>query len=459
MLSYYFKIERLLKGRGRVQRCIIISPAINPGEGLPIPINKKLGSPASPSALKKPYYGWIIVIAALVVGAALLGTRHSFGVFFNSMESEFGLSRATTSAIFSAYMVFSGVFSVLGGWILDKKGPKFTVALMGVFTGLSLLLSSQAHSIWQLYLTYSLVLAAGTGETFSIIGAFVSRWFQKKRGLALGVANMGGGLGGVILAPLATYLIINFNWRGAYIILGLATGGIVVGLSFLLKRDPREIGLLPDGVKPEESNVAARPHHNHPSAGYTTGEALRSRPFWFLLFIWLFLSAAVYLIMNHIVPHALDVGISSLAASTILSVISGFYLVGGIVSGIFSDRIGRRVLALAGASVGAGAFLWLMWMPSNLWLFYTFAALFGCSWGSIATASSALAGDYFGMRSIGTILGWVVIGWFIGGAAGPPAGGFIYDVDHRYFWAFLMGALSMLLVVLLMALLPRPESK
>jgi MFS family permease len=398
-----------------------------------------------------------MVIVALVIGAALLGTRHSFGVFFNSMETEFGLSRATTSAIFSAYMLFSGLFSILGGWILDKKGPQFTVVLLGIFTGLSMLLSSQVHSVWQLYLTYSLILAAGTGEAFSIIGAFVSRWFQKKRGLALGVANMGGGLGGVVLAPFATYLIMIFNWRGAYIILGLITGGVVVILAFLLKRNPGEIGLLPDGEKPEKAGAESPLLKSYPSSGYTPREALRSRPFWLLFFIWLFLSAAVYLIINHIVPHALDVGIPSMAAASILSVVSGFYLLGGIISGVISDRIGRRLLSLVGAVIGAGAFLWLMWMPNNLWLFYAFAALFGYSWGSISTASSALVGDIYGMRSIGTILGWIVLGWFIGGAAGPAIGGYIYDIDHRYFFAFLMGAIAMLLVVLLVLWLPGAE--
>jgi MFS family permease len=139
----------------------------------------------------KLFYGWVIVIAALIVSAILLGARQSYGVFFKSIGSDFGLSRAVTSGIFSTYMVFSAGFSVLGGWSLDKFGPKWTVALMGLSTALGLFLTSQMHSVWQLYLTYSFLMGMGTGETYTVVGSFVSRWFHKKRGLALGIVNSG----------------------------------------------------------------------------------------------------------------------------------------------------------------------------------------------------------------------------------------------------------------------------
>jgi MFS family permease len=155
----------------------------------------------------------------LIAGAVLLGTRQSYGVFFKSVQSDFNLSRAATSGIFSAYMGFSGVFSVLGGWALDRFGPKWTIVGMGFFTGVSLLLTSQVHSLWQLYFTYSLILAIGTGETYTVVSASVSRWFNKKRGLALGISQAGGGIGLLIAAPLSSYLIISFNWRTAYILL------------------------------------------------------------------------------------------------------------------------------------------------------------------------------------------------------------------------------------------------
>jgi len=406
----------------------------------------------------KLFYGWVIVIAALIVSAVLLGSRQSYGVFFKSIGNDFGLNRAVTSGIFSTYMVFSAAFSVLGGWALDKFGPKWTIAMMGFFTALSLFLTSQMHSVWQLYLTYSFVLGMGTGETYTVVGAFVSRWFQKKRGLALGIVNSGGGLGTLIIAPFATYLIVNFDWRTAYIVMGGIAVVVVIGFSMLLKGNPGDIGLLPDGVKPSSAKTEIQAQKEVKPGGLSVGQAIKSSQFWFLFIIWLFHGTAVYLISTHIVPHATDVGISAIAAATIISVFSGFNILGGIVVGALSDKIGRRTVAIICAFIGAGALFWLMWMPNNLWLFYVFAALFGIPFGGISTMVSALASDIFGIRSIGKIMGWLGIAWFAGAAIGPVIGGTIFDVYKSYFLAFLIGAICMLIVILFLAMLTKPKA-
>ncbi len=164
----------------------------------------------------KLFYGWVIVIVGVIVAAILIGSRQSYGVFFTSIENAFGLNRAETSGIFSAFMALSAIFSAIGGWALDKFGPKKTIAAMGFFTGIGLLVSSQVHSAWELYLTYSLLMAAGTGEAYTIVVGFVSRWFKKKRGLALGIATSGGGVGTFIYAPFASYLIISLRLEDSF---------------------------------------------------------------------------------------------------------------------------------------------------------------------------------------------------------------------------------------------------
>ena len=117
------------------------------------------------------FYGWVVVTATFIIGLAMFGTRNSFGVFFKSLESEFDLNRATTSGIFSAYMVLGAAFAVLGGWALDRYGARITILLMGLFTGASLLLTSQASAIWQLFASYSLLLALGTGAGYTMLMA------------------------------------------------------------------------------------------------------------------------------------------------------------------------------------------------------------------------------------------------------------------------------------------------
>ena len=196
----------------------------------------------------KLFYGWVIIAVCLVINALAFGTRYSFGVFFKSIEGEFNLSRAATSGIFSVYMLLASAFEVLGGWALDKFGPRIVVLLMGLFIGLSLLLTSQTNSPWQLFITYSLLLAIGTGPAYTVSMATTSRWFDKKRGVALGVAGAGIGLGTLVMAPLATYLIANFEWRVAYMVIGLIAGLFIIALSRLLRKVKANPGLLPKGM-------------------------------------------------------------------------------------------------------------------------------------------------------------------------------------------------------------------
>ncbi|MCK4962020.1 MAG: MFS transporter, partial [Anaerolineales bacterium] len=195
------------------------------------------------------FYGWVVVATFFIAGTAIWGIRFSFGVFFKSLESEFALSRATTSAIFSAQMVLGGIFTILGGWALDRFGPRIVILLMGICTGLSLLLAGQTSALWQIFLAYSLLMAMGTGAIFVVVMSTVSRWFERRRGLALGLASLGAGMGPLMVAPFATYLLSISDWRMAFTILGAIAWVVVIPLSRLLKRDPQEIGMLPDGAE------------------------------------------------------------------------------------------------------------------------------------------------------------------------------------------------------------------
>ena len=101
------------------------------------------------------FYGWVVVAAFLVIGTNLWGLRSSFGVFFKSIEGDFELNRTSTSAVFSMYMLLGSAFAILGGWVLDRYGPKSVIFFMGLFAGLALLTTSQANAAWQLFFSYS----------------------------------------------------------------------------------------------------------------------------------------------------------------------------------------------------------------------------------------------------------------------------------------------------------------
>ncbi len=406
----------------------------------------------SPSRLRdKLFYGWIVVVAFVIIGTISMGTRFSFGVFFKSIESEFDLTRTATSGVFSTYMALTIIFAILGGWALDKYGPRIIILLMGLFTGLSLLLTSQTNSSWQLFITYSLLLSIGTGAINIVILSTVSRWFDKKRGLALGIAASGIGLGQVIMAPFATYLISEFDWRIAYIVIGLIAWVIMIPLSRLLKKDPHEIGALPDGINSPSKNIKDERESIQPIV-FPLLQVLKTRSFWLFIIIRLFWASNSFLVLTHLVPYVTDIGFSAGKAATVLSLMGGMSIVGRVIMGRVSDNIGRKTIAIICSLFLAGAMVWLIW-SQDLWMLYLFASVYGFTYGGLAPPVTALVSDTFGLRNIGLITGVLYTGWGVGAAIGPAVGGLIFDIKNSYSIAFLMGAGAMLIVAFLVTLI------
>jgi MFS family permease len=407
---------------------------------------------------KRLFYGWVVVSVFLIMGTVLWGIRLSFGVFFKSIEAEFILSRAATSTIFSVYMALGGLFTILSGWGIDRYGPRIVMLIMGITTGLSLLLTSQMQSLWQLYLTYSTLLAMGTSATFVVTMSTVSRWFDRKRGLALGIASSGRGIGMVFMAPFATFIISNYGWRTAYMVIGILVWLCVIPLCKLLKKDPYEIGALPDGAShhsdesSQEEPELKKPAY--PADGNFILRAFRTRSYWLVAFIWLFFGASAFLVMTHVVPHVTDIGFSAGEAAAVLSVIGGTTIIGGVTMGMVSDRMGRKVAAVICTLLLGGAIFWLIWMR-DLALLYVFAVMCGFAYGGIAATITALIGDAFGMGKIGTVLGTLDVSFGLGAAIGPAVGGLIFDISGSYLTAFLLGAGAMLITTLLVFLVRR----
>jgi len=407
------------------------------------------------------FYGWVVVIACFIIATVIYGINYSFGVFLKPLESEFGLTRGAISGVFSVYMLFGCVFGILGGWALDRYGPRVVALFMGLFTGLSLLLTSQTNASWQLFITYGLLLPLGTGATYMVIMATTSRWFDKKRGLALGIASSGAGLGTLLMAPFATYLITTVGWRTAYVIVGLIAWLVMIPLSRLLKKDPAEIGALPDGMKSTSSETGIeeeRRESNTQLAGFSLLQASKTGSFWLLGAIWLLYAFCYLLVLTHIVPHATDIGIPAMEAAFILSLIGGSNIAGRLLMGRVSDSMGRRATAVICALLVSGAMIWLVW-SQDLWMLYLFGVMCGFLFGGFDPAVTALIGDIFGLRSIGVIMAILNVAFGIGAAIGPAVGGLVFDASESYSTAFLVGALAMLITALLIVLIRRESTK
>jgi len=411
-----------------------------------------------PSRLRdRLFYGWVMVIALFIIQATLSGVYSSFGLFFKSIESEFNLTRTATSAITSTSLMLGGIFAFLSGWALDKYSPRLVLSLMGLFTGLSLVLTSQTSSLWQLFITYSLLVAMGTGAIYVVPTSTITRWFDKKRGTALGIAGAGFGSGILIVVPFATYLIVTFDWRIAYMVIGAVAWLVVIPLSQLLKSSPYEIGALPDGRKALSQDTNIEEIRNQTDA-LTLWQILRTRSYWLCVSIWSCMSFTVLLVLTHLVPHTTDMGFSAAESATLLSLIGGTSIAGRVLVGFISDRIGRKLTTIICFLLMAGAMIFLVW-ARDLWTLYLFALIFGFACGGMLPGISALIGDTFGLLNVGAIFGALEIGWGIGAALGPITSGYIFDVTRSYSLAFFIAAALLLLATLFTGLIRQETNR
>jgi len=395
--------------------------------------------------LRKTYYGWTIAAAGFLLSFFGIGARYSFGVFLKSIETEFSMTRTAASGIFSVYMLLCVFFAILGGWAIDKQGPRKIGLIMGTMTGLSLLLTGKVSASWQLLITYSLFLSLGTGAIYGVVNTTTSRWFVKKRGFVIGITSSGGSVGAIILAPFATYLISTYNWRTAFMVVGLISWIVMISVSVWLKKDPRDMNVFPDGALTEDTDhKGEKMTAQNLTHSFTAAQAFRMRQFWLLGLSWLFMSNSIHMIYVHVVPFAVDSGISPLDAAFILSVLGIASILGRLVLGRLSDTIGRKALGVTCGLLHTATLLWLM-QSDQLWMMVVFAVIFGSLWGGSGTIITSLVGDIFGTGNLGSIMGLITAGWALGAAIGPAVGGYIFDVWGSYSIAFGAGAAALLI--------------
>jgi len=324
---------------------------------------------------------------------------------------------------------------------------------MGLLTGVSLLLISRADSLWQLLVCYGLFLAVGTGGTYIVLLTAVSRWFDRRRGFALGITGSGAAAGTVVVIPFIAYLIAAFDWRTAMVVLAAGTAVIVMAVALLLRGSPVEMGTVVDGGEISSDSPQFESKFGN-RAELTLLQALKTGKFWQIWTIWLLTSVCINLILAHIVPHAIDAGVSAVEAATILSLTGIFNIIFRVIAGRVSDTVGRRIPGVAGALLLGGAMLWLIW-AQHLPGFYIFAVAFGMSWGALGVINNYLAIDSFGGPNLGIILGAIDVGFAMGAAIGPALGGLLFDVTGAYSAAFSVGAAAMLLTIGLIILTTR----
>jgi MFS family permease len=389
----------------------------------------------------------LIVVAVVFVTIILDGTAFSFGIFFKSLEVDLNLSRSAVSAIYSVNMAIAAIFGFAAGMLLDRWGASRILILMAIFTGAGLLLTGYVNSPWQIFLTYGLLLGIGGGPTYIVTNSIVMRTIHKRQGLAIGLVNSGEGLGIIMMAPLATALIASLDWQMAYVVIGIIATVAILPVAVLVRKTPQEQVAHEHGIALREN---AKEKEEQQSLSIK--RMVKSRNFWFFAVSGLALGSTVALLFTHIVPHALDVGLTPNQAAIIMTLIGITSIIGAVVMGIVCDKIGQKPSALISTILLASA-IGVLLLSDSLLALYIFATVAGFAYMGSLTSLTALVGNVFGLANIGKVLGVLSISFGLAAFLGPLTGGIAYDSQGSYTIAFIIAAVIVLIAALLINLI------
>ena len=386
------------------------------------------------------YYGWVITAAFALMMVATWGiSQGTFGVLMKPMTADTGWSRTAVSAAFSIHLIVGFVLGVFWGWLSDRWGVRRVMAVTGALMGLGMFLSGLSNTLWQLYLFFGFVAGAGLGGSAGPLTAIATRWFERRRGLAVGIGFAGGSVGTATLAILAEFLISNQGWRFGFQALSYVVWGIFL-LTIMFLREPSG-----ESDAPHPSEAPGGEDHGREARRVTAQVAVplsvaaRTTYFWLLFGMMTMSTLIFFLVLVHLVPRAIDLGIPSSRAVTVFTATNIVSMVGTMGGGGLGDRFGpRRVYILAMAFYALGL-LWLS-IASELWMLYLFAVVFGLGNGAWSPQIPALAARAFGTRYMGAIWGGILLGAGIGGTIGPIMAGAIFDATDSYRIAFIAGA-------------------
>jgi MFS family permease len=381
-------------------------------------------------------YAWVVLAVSFVGLLVCWGTLRTFGVFLKPLLDEFGWTRAATTGPTLVLSLMSGILGIYSGRLFDRHGPRLIIPVFGTLMGLGYILASQTTSLWHLYVSYGLLVGAGSASSYVPFVSIVSKWFKERRGMILGILISGIGVGTMIVPPMTQVLILNLGWRLSYIILGsfLCLAMIIAGI--LLKLPPANKKPQSNVEIDAESKFAVQQPDN---VKFSFRIALKMRDVWILFFTYLALTVSLEMTAAHIVVYAIDMNIIATVAATLLTVIGATSIIGKLAIGAISDKIGRKI-SIIGTLVILGLSLASLPFAGNLPALYVFAAIFGFAYGGYAPLIPAIVGDMYGMHSMGMIMGIITLGAGVGAATGPVLAGYIFDVQGSYSMAFWIAA-------------------
>jgi MFS family permease len=372
-----------------------------------------------------------------------INARTAFSLLFPEVLNEFHLDRGVAAGIFSLGFFVSAFAAPFIGRMMDAKGPVLVIEIGVAMIAFGLGLAAYAREPWQIYATLGIMVGAGANFLgYGVQSQFLPNWFVRRRGLALGIAFSGVGVGSITLLPFMQVMIARDGWRMACLALGLLAAIVLFPLNLLLRKRPQDIGLRPDGDAAPVSGAPARASNIVDPAWaavtWTLPRAARTAPFWWIALGYFAILYAWYAVQVHQTKYLTEIGVSPMEAAWALGIVSLAGVPGQIIFGHLSDRIGREwtwAIGCLGFALTYAALLALQAGTTPV-LLYTMVLTQGFLGYSATAVLGPIVAEIYEGPHFGVIFGTLMLAAICGGAAGPWITGLLYDWTGNYTAAF-----------------------
>jgi MFS family permease len=403
------------------------------------------GSPRNWPSRLPFYYGWAIVGIAFVTMAIGVTARTAFSLLMPPLIEEFHWDRGLAAGAFSFGFLVSALLSPLAGRVVDARGPRVVILTGVLVLTAGLLLAPSIGQPWHFYATLGVLVGAGANlMSYTVHSQFLPNWFVLRRGLAVGIAFSGVGIGAIVLLPALQAIILTYGWRASCWAMALLVILVAGPLNLLVRKRPEDIGLQPDGAPPAATSSGRGASNivdpRWAAVEWTLSRAVRSDRFWWIVLGYFCALFAWYAVQVHQTKYLVEIGFSPMVAAWALGVVSVVGIPGQISLGALSDRIGREWVWTAGCAGFAICYVALIALeqaPSNALL-----CLMVISQGFLGYALTSVMGpivaEIFEGPHFGSIFGTVAVAFIGGGAAGPWLAGIIHDATGSYRLAFVL---------------------
>ena len=372
-----------------------------------------------------------------------------YWVFFSAIIEDLQFSREALG-LYLTIIALSAMFAfpVLGKLIV-KYNSQVVIGICLIVTGVAFAAYSQCTQLWHFYLVSVLVGAFGAGTSTLPASILLTNWFNDKRGLAMGIAFTGSGIGGMLCNPLAQWVINNYDWQMAYIVLAVLF--LVVTLPFVLfviKLHPSMKGMTALGDTDESEETAAL-------HGLNAGEALRNMSFWIIALCFLILEMITFGVQNNIPIYLKDVGYTATFGATIAAAYMGLLVLGKLLMGSILDKWGAKIGIIFGVTMLVGS-MFAFVNAQIMMLVIVFVIAFAMASPMATVLSSYIIGHVFGNLDYGTIYGLIQIFATVGLAISMPLSGAIFERTGSLTptW-YLFAAMSLVVLAMFIYLLAR----